>query len=122
VIADALDWRQHARCGGVDPEIHFPAHDADGTAAAKRICRKCPVKSECLAYALEHDEQHGVWGGMTPAERRKHVAYEPPPPAPPVPCPNCGRRLTPWRGLVRRHNWVDEVKGWVRCPGTGMKP
>jgi WhiB family redox-sensing transcriptional regulator len=34
------------------------------------ICRRCPVRDSCLAYALENNETHGVWGGMTPQQRK----------------------------------------------------
>lgn len=36
---------------------------------AKKLCASCPVKQECLEWALEHEE-HGIWGGSTPGERR----------------------------------------------------
>ena len=38
---------------------------------AVAICCECPVKLECLKYALNNDERIGVWGGKTPAERRR---------------------------------------------------
>ena len=38
---------------------------------AKRICRECPVRKDCLLYALETPIDHGVWGGMTERERRR---------------------------------------------------
>ena len=38
---------------------------------AKRICAVCPVRIECLEYALEAGEQHGVWGGTSERERRR---------------------------------------------------
>ena len=41
---------------------------------AKKICAGCPVKQECLEYALANREQYGVWGGMTFAERRREFA------------------------------------------------
>ncbi|MFF9428354.1 WhiB family transcriptional regulator [Streptomyces sp. NPDC091368] len=37
---------------------------------AKALCTGCPVQAECLAYALDHRVEHGVWGGMTERERR----------------------------------------------------
>lgn len=33
------------------------------------ICNECPVKEPCLQHALDTDEEFGVWGGMTPAQR-----------------------------------------------------
>ena len=39
---------------------------------ALRLCREsCPIKRECGQYALEFREDEGIWGGMTPSERRK---------------------------------------------------
>lgn len=66
-IPDA-EWVGEALCPQTDPEAFFPearAHALD----AKRVCARCPVIEDCLAWALEHEE-HGVWGGLTEAERR----------------------------------------------------
>jgi transcription factor WhiB len=41
------------------------------TAVAVAACQTCPVQWECGAYALAADEPHGVWGGLTGAERRR---------------------------------------------------
>ena len=41
---------------------------------AKSICRICPVKSQCLEYAMEIREPYGIWGGLTEAERRTILA------------------------------------------------
>ncbi|GAA3435620.1 putative Fe-S protein YdhL (DUF1289 family) [Kutzneria kofuensis] len=57
-------------CAQTDPEAFFPAKGGP-TRDAKRICQGCDVKPECLAYALSHDERHGVWGGLSERERRK---------------------------------------------------
>ena len=63
-------WRERALCAEVDPELFFP--DKGGsTAEAKKVCRSCEVRPECLAYALEHDEPAGVWGGLSERERRQ---------------------------------------------------
>ena len=61
-----------AACAQVDPDAHFPKKEemARGR-SAKRLCREvCTVREECLAYALEHDEQEGIWGGLDIAGRR----------------------------------------------------
>ena len=53
-----------------DPEIFFPRTGA-GVVAAKAICKDCVVVSECLAYALDNQIDHGIWGGKSERERRK---------------------------------------------------
>ena len=41
------------------------------TREAKRVCLSCDVRSECLEYALAHDERFGIWGGLSERERRR---------------------------------------------------
>jgi WhiB family redox-sensing transcriptional regulator len=50
--------------------VFFP-EKGGSTREAKRICGECPVRAECLEYALEEDERFGIWGGMSERERRK---------------------------------------------------
>lgn len=69
-------WRTHAVCARIDPDTFFPArHGPAGQAAAVRravaLCSGCPVRADCLEYALTHDERFGVWGGMTSSERQR---------------------------------------------------
>ena len=63
-------WQEQAVCAQSDPEIFFP-EKGGATAGAKALCKSCPVKADCLAYALKHDERFGVWGGLSERERRK---------------------------------------------------
>lgn len=65
------DWRAHGLCAGTDPDLWF-AVGAREHKLAKRICRSCPVRMECLAYAMDAPVDHGVWGGMTERERRRY--------------------------------------------------
>ncbi|ROT29683.1 WhiB family transcriptional regulator [Micromonospora sp. HM5-17] len=67
------DWRHRAACRDTDPELFFPISDTSSVAdAAIRICRTaCPVRQECLTWALNNGEQHGVWGGLTEGQRRR---------------------------------------------------
>lgn len=63
-------WTRDALCAQVDPDAFFPeagAHARD----AKRVCGACPVRAECLSSALARGERHGIWGGLSPWERRK---------------------------------------------------
>lgn len=72
----ARDWRHRARCRDEDPELFFPVGTSGPAllqiAEAKSVCRRCPVVSECLTFALDSEAQFdvfGVWGGMTEDER-----------------------------------------------------
>lgn len=72
-IATYPEWMALALCGqGDNPDLFFPSH-INGVAdarAARKVCRKCPVRAECLEYALNDSRITGVWGGTTAAERR----------------------------------------------------
>ena len=63
-------WHADAACNGVDPDLFFPARGVDVTSAV-RVCNECPVRAECLAYALAAGEKHGVWGGLSERQRRR---------------------------------------------------
>lgn len=64
-------WMQDALCAQVGGDLHFPQKAEHAKAAdAKRICAACPVREQCLAFALRTGERHGIWGGLTTHERR----------------------------------------------------
>jgi WhiB family redox-sensing transcriptional regulator len=61
-----------ACCATTDPELWFPELDSLWRVAqAKKICEKCPVKKECLDYALVNKFKDGIWGGLSPTERHR---------------------------------------------------
>lgn len=65
----ALDWMDSAACAGMDPERFFP--DSGNDAEVKRVCMSCPVRAECLDYALSLPFQvWGIWAGVTERPRR----------------------------------------------------
>jgi len=64
------EWIEQAICAQIDPEMFFP-EKGGSTREAKRMCGLCPVRLECLAYALDHDERFGIWGGLSERDRRK---------------------------------------------------
>ncbi len=66
------DWREHAACQGIEPEIFYPVED-DVAEPAKEVCAQCPVAASCLEHALTNRERDGVWGGATERERRRMV-------------------------------------------------
>ncbi|WP_068424644.1 WhiB family transcriptional regulator [Piscicoccus intestinalis] len=70
LAADDANWRDSALCAQTDPEEFFP-DKGGGTSQAKRVCAACTVRTECLEYALAHDERFGIWGGTSERERRR---------------------------------------------------
>jgi WhiB family redox-sensing transcriptional regulator len=66
----SLAWQERARCRDLDVEMFFP-EKGRAARAAKRVCMGCVVREECLEYALRRHETEGVWGGLTPTERRR---------------------------------------------------
>ncbi|WP_456595491.1 MULTISPECIES: WhiB family transcriptional regulator [unclassified Blastococcus] len=63
-------WRLDALCAETDPEAFFP-EKGGSTRDAKRVCTGCPVRAECLEFALANDERFGIWGGLSERERRR---------------------------------------------------
>ena len=58
-------------CRGLNPEVFMPPRgDIGPVEAARAICRPCPVRQECLEYALEHNFV-GVWGATSDRQRRQ---------------------------------------------------
>lgn len=66
-------WMHRAVCRGLSSELFYP-DDKCGSEAAKLVCSACPVRAECLEYALELHERWGVWGGTSEHERRRIAA------------------------------------------------
>ncbi len=62
------DWNDRSACGP-DDLATFYAYDGATQAKAKAICAGCPVREECLAYALNTKQPEGIWGGATERER-----------------------------------------------------
>lgn len=73
--ASPLNWRIRAACRDVDPERLFVR--GKDQHRAKRVCGGCPVRTECLAEALDRRIEFGVWGGMTERERRALLRARP---------------------------------------------
>lgn len=76
VKAHREEWSAQARCLSLDPRIFFTPLDVDAHEVAAYACTSCPVKRPCLEFALMTNEQWGVWGGHTEAQRariRRHL-------------------------------------------------
>lgn len=81
LAVERLAWQRDAACVEVDPDLFFPAvpqaagRDTAQTAAARGVCRACPVLEECREWVLatvpSRYDKYGVVGGLVPAERRE---------------------------------------------------
>jgi WhiB family transcriptional regulator, redox-sensing transcriptional regulator len=69
------NWRAAARCRTVDAEGLFVTGARQRE--ARGFCRTCPVRTECLAHALDERIEFGVWGGTTERERRALLRRRP---------------------------------------------
>ena len=62
-------WMTLANCRGMDPQLFFPERGTNYL-EARAVCDPCVVKQDCLDYALNNRERHGIWGGYSERERR----------------------------------------------------
>ena len=69
------DWATKALCNQARPDELFVRGAAQNR--AKQLCAGCPVRTECLAEALDNQIEWGVWGGMTERERRALLRKRP---------------------------------------------
>lgn len=72
-VLDTATWRAQAACAGdPSPEAFFAVGESGSadTARVKSLCAACPVRADCLLYAVETAQTFGVWGGLDADERR----------------------------------------------------
>lgn len=76
-----ISWQKDGKCVGhaaLRPDDFFiegkyarnGATYSAHVMALKAVCAGCPVKKECLSFAIENREKYGIWGGKTSAERK----------------------------------------------------
>lgn len=68
------DWRERAVCASTDPELFFPLKGGGKLGPALAVCAGCPVREQCLAFALDNRIMHGIWGGLSERRRRRLLA------------------------------------------------
>lgn len=91
------DWTSQAACRQVSPDALFVQGAAQNR--AKTVCFGCPVRTECLADALDNRVEFGVWGGMTERERRALLRRRP--------------EVTSWRRLLETARTDYERRGTI---------
>jgi WhiB family redox-sensing transcriptional regulator len=82
VIAGRVEelWQVKASCRGPQATVFFPPSHSERKderlsreRAAKAICKTCPVRRDCLDYAIRIREPHGIWGGLNEVERKQLI-------------------------------------------------
>ena len=64
-----MSWWDQALCAQIgDDQLWFPEKGGRNT-TAKTMCHRCPVQTQCLAYAMTQTDLYGVWGGLGALER-----------------------------------------------------
>lgn len=70
------DWQADADCHGLTDLFFYAAvgrkagdKNAEALSVARQVCADCRVREQCLRYAIDNDEQYGIWGGLTTRER-----------------------------------------------------
>ena len=71
-ITEERPWLVFGACRQIGPDLFFPQTKAEEDEAL-RVCSTCPVREECLDYALGARETYGVWGGTTEKQRRRLI-------------------------------------------------
>lgn len=77
VLTDGLAWQLRGACREANHDLFYsddnerPIERRLREQHAREVCRSCTVSRHCLAYALEIEEPHGMWGGMSEVERQR---------------------------------------------------
>ncbi len=76
-------WQAAALCRGNHSYLFFPPSTVERKdererreTKARAICMVCPVRLDCLDFAMSIREPYGIWGGLTEADRRQEIARE----------------------------------------------
>lgn len=101
-------WVQAAECRGTGAVIEWLPDSIKEQRALTQICRTCPVRKQCLLYALETKQCHGVWGGLTERQLRRAGSLSPqgnrqPRPGIRLNCPWCSSTDLEVVGVERLH-------------------
>jgi WhiB family redox-sensing transcriptional regulator len=69
-----ISWQEEAACQAQGNDIFFadPSCQSKEIAQAKKVCKTCDVRWDCLQFAIKNDIAYGIWGGFTPSERTSY--------------------------------------------------
>jgi WhiB family redox-sensing transcriptional regulator len=69
----AMLWADDAACKNTPIEMWFNDFGCHTDADALRMCRRCPVMNNCRKYAIDNSLTDGIWGGLTPDQRKTYT-------------------------------------------------
>lgn len=75
--ASSLEWQREALCASPDNKEAvdwFFSKKFEEKYQAKNLCFLCPVRQNCLQWALEHRQIWGIWGGKDEIELRRALS------------------------------------------------
>jgi WhiB family redox-sensing transcriptional regulator len=72
----AEEWKKWALCAEVGGEWFFPEAKCRPDPQVLRLCEACPVRQECLDYAIANRLMEGVWGGLTGKQRARYASAQ----------------------------------------------
>jgi WhiB family redox-sensing transcriptional regulator len=133
-------WQDDAICK--DDGLLFFASDGERPAEkdlreslAQELCSWCPVRAQCLEYALNWPEKDGFWGGLNEDERKterrrrqrrsqydaeRQVALPAVPESKRCGCCRIAKPVADFNRNAKRH---DGLAGWCRtCTNRARKP
>lgn len=130
-------WQDDARCKGQDLVLFFgpdnerqPQKDIRER-QAKAVCAQCPVRRECVDYALSRPEKHGTWGALNEDERyserrrlmRRGIPLTPAPAISGAKRCGCCRTTKPAEEFAQKPKNSDGLSGWcLACTDKARKP
>lgn len=105
-------WQDRAACKGKPTEWWFPdaeRGDSGVYARGREVCVNCPVRGDCLQWAVDNHQRDGMWGGLSPNERRaKNLPVKPVATAP-VRCSVCDRVFTARNHALHNRLYCSDV-------------
>lgn len=75
--AESLKWQRDGLCAKPSNKKYldwFFSQDFSKKYDAKNLCFSCPVRKDCLQWALEHRQIWGIWGGKDEIEIRRTLS------------------------------------------------
>lgn len=76
LVSNIYNWKDKAACLSLsDTQDFFDNKDSNLHNLSRKYCQKCPVWRECLYTSMVNQELYGLWGALTPRQRKTYFNY-----------------------------------------------